>query len=58
MMILLASAGIASYTILVGAERSGTGEGRVYTITYLATDHFVNTSLASVTVTVPNDIGK
>jgi len=37
------------------AERSGKGEGRVYTITYKATDAFGNSAEASVTITVPHN---
>ena len=37
------------------AERSGTGTGRVYTITYTATDGAGNATSASCTVTVPHD---
>jgi len=36
------------------AERSGKGDGRIYTITYQATDAAGNISTASVTVTVPH----
>lgn len=36
------------------AERSGTGTGRVYTITYTATDHAGNVTVATATVTVPH----
>jgi endo-1,4-beta-xylanase len=38
---------------LLRAERSGTGSGRVYTITYEATDPSGNTTTASAAVTVP-----
>ena len=41
--------------IYLRAERSGTGSGRIYTITYTATDASGNTTTASVTVTVPHD---
>ncbi len=41
--------------ISLRAERSGTGSGRVYTITYEATDEAGNTVSASTTVTVPHD---
>lgn len=41
--------------IYLRAERSGKSDGRVYTITYRATDCAGNTSLASATVTVPHD---
>jgi hypothetical protein len=36
------------------AERDGTADGRVYTITYQATDSCGNTTIASVTVEVPH----
>ena len=36
------------------AERSGTGKGRVYTITYTATDYAGNVTVATATVTVPH----
>ena len=35
------------------AERSGIGTGRIYTITYMVTDACGNSSIATVTVTVP-----
>jgi hypothetical protein len=44
----------ADGTMLLRAERSGAGSGRVYTITYQATDIAGNTSVASATVTVPH----
>ena len=42
-------------TISLRAERSGSGQGRVYTITYQAVDSAGNTSTASATVTVPRN---
>jgi len=45
-------------TFKLRAERSDSGDGRVYTITYQATDACGNTTLATVTVTVPHDQGK
>jgi predicted extracellular nuclease len=45
-------------TFYLRAERSGLGEGRVYTIVYQATDTCGNTTLASATVTVPRDVRK
>ncbi len=39
------------------AERSGNGSGRVYTITYQATDACGNSTVATATVTVPHDQG-
>ena len=41
----------------VRAERSGTGTGRVYTITYQGADLAGNTANCSVTVSVPHDRG-
>ena len=41
--------------IYLRAERSGTGDGRVYTITYTATDSSGNKTNASATVTVPHN---
>ena len=37
------------------AERSGTGSGRVYTITVMCADVFGNSSTSNTTVTVPKD---
>ena len=37
------------------AERSGTGQGRTYTITYRATDASGNSAVASVTIAVPHN---
>ncbi|TRO48737.1 PKD domain-containing protein [Candidatus Bathyarchaeota archaeon] len=37
------------------AERSGTGQGRVYTITYSATDASGNSAEAAVTIVVPHN---
>lgn len=45
----------ADGNISLRAERSGTGTGRVYTVTYQATDASGNTADASATVTVPHD---
>jgi predicted extracellular nuclease len=44
------------YTFQLRAERSGMGEGRIYTITYQVTDACGNSSLASATVMVPRDV--
>ena len=40
-------------TFRLRAERSGLGDGRVYTITYEATDVCGNTTIESAEVTVP-----
>ena len=42
-------------SIRLRAERSGTGSGRIYTITYQAVDDSGNVAVASATVTVPHD---
>lgn len=44
--------------ISLRAERAGKGDGRIYTITYSATDFSGNTSTTSAIVTVPYDMGK
>jgi hypothetical protein len=44
---------VDDFTFRLRAERSGTGSGRVYTITYQATDACGNTTVATATVTVP-----
>jgi hypothetical protein len=45
-------------TVNLRAERSGTGTGRVYTITVLCMDKAGNSSTGIVTVAVPHDKGK
>lgn len=50
-----ADAGSEDYCFLLRAERSGLGEGRVYTVTYCATDAAGNMTCASADVTVPHD---
>jgi len=42
-------------SIYLRAERSGTGSGRIYTITYQAVDYSGNAAVARATVTVPHD---
>ncbi|MFC4102399.1 glycosyl hydrolase [Paenibacillus xanthanilyticus] len=49
-----AKIGTADAQIKLRAERSGKGNGRVYTITYKAFDHAGNQTTASVLVTVPH----
>jgi hypothetical protein len=41
--------------ISLRAERSGTGTGRVYALTYEATDYSGNVTTATVTVNVPHE---
>ncbi|MCK5215712.1 MAG: hypothetical protein KAR05_10210 [Candidatus Omnitrophica bacterium] len=45
-------------TLQLRAERSGTGDGRIYTITITATDISGNSSVATVEVVAPHDRGK
>jgi hypothetical protein len=42
-------------SIYVRSERSGTGNDRVYTITYQAVDDYGNTTVRSATVSIPHD---
>ena len=46
---------VDSFTFKLRAERAGTGSGRIYTITYQATDASGNTAIAFATVTVQLD---
>ncbi len=52
-----ASPGSPDTSVLLRAERSGDGSGRVYTLTYAATDASGNTTSALGVVTVPHDLG-
>jgi len=45
-------------TLLLRAERSGTGTGRVYTVATTCTDAAGNAATGYTTVTVPHDQGK
>lgn len=50
---------IDDFNFSLRAERSGNGSGRIYTVTYLASDDCGNNSeTASATVTVPHSKGK
>jgi predicted extracellular nuclease len=49
---------VDDYTFQLRAERAGTEADRVYTITYKATDGCGNSTIVSVTVTVPHDQGR
>jgi hypothetical protein len=46
---------IDDFTFHLRAERSGRGPGRIYTITYVATDASGNSVMATVTVNVPHN---
>ena len=46
---------INDFTFMLRAERSGKGSGRIYTVTYKATDASGNYVIASVTVEVPHN---
>jgi hypothetical protein len=48
---------VDTYKFKLRAERWDGGDGRVYTITYRVTDACGNSTEASVTVTVPHDLG-
>ena len=48
---------VDDYNFQLRAERLGSGDGRVYTITYEVTDACGNSTTASATVTVPHDQG-
>jgi hypothetical protein len=50
--------GIGTATALVRAERAGTGDGRVYTIGFKATDCNGNSCTGTTTVCVPHNDGK
>jgi hypothetical protein len=52
-----ADTGVADSTLLLRAERDGGGSGRIYTLTYGATDAAGNGTTALATVTVPHDLG-
>ena len=49
---------IDNHHIQLKAERSGNGNGRIYTITVTASDQSGNKNTKSTTVTVPHDQGK
>jgi len=44
---------VDDHTFLLRAERSSAGTGRLYTVTYGATDECGNTATATATVSVP-----
>ncbi|MBW6475024.1 MAG: ExeM/NucH family extracellular endonuclease, partial [Anaerolineaceae bacterium] len=49
---------VDDYNFKLRAERSDSGTGRIYTITYQVTDDYGNTTIQSVTVLVPISMGK
>jgi HYR domain-containing protein/thrombospondin type 3 repeat protein len=49
--------GTSDASVLLRAERSGNGPGRIYTLTYAATDASGNTASALGIVFVPQDLG-
>ena len=49
---------VDGHTVDLRAEREGTGNGRVYTITYEVSDASGNTTTATCQVAVPHDQGK
>ncbi len=51
------SLGVADTDLLLRAERAGGGDGRIYTVTYEATDASGNSMAAASIVTVPHDQG-
>ena len=48
---------VDAHHVLLRAQRSGTGTGRVYTITITCTDSANNSTVRTTTVTVPHDQG-
>jgi hypothetical protein len=52
-----AAVGTEDFLFQLRAERSGTGEGRTYTVTYSATDGSGNVATATAAVIVPHDQG-
>jgi len=52
-----AETGTEDYEFQLRAERAGADDGRVYTVTYTATDASGNSASASATVVVPHDMG-
>ncbi len=50
-----ANIGTEDYVFFVRAERSGNGDGRIYTVTYTVTDGSGNATSDSATVTVANN---
>ncbi|HVK40668.1 MAG TPA: hypothetical protein VNA88_19200 [Candidatus Kapabacteria bacterium] len=52
-----ATTGTADYAFQLRKQRDGSGDGRVYTVTYRVTDDCGNTATASATVSVPHDQG-
>lgn len=53
-----ADLGTADFSFLLRAERSGKGQGRIYTVTYTVTDGSGNSASASATVTIPKSASR
>jgi hypothetical protein len=53
-----ANYGTDDRSFLLRAERSGSGNGRIYTVTYKATDSSGNSTIRTAEVRVPHDQGK
>jgi calcineurin-like phosphoesterase family protein len=51
-----ADIGTADFDMKLRAERTGSGDGRIYTITYVATDEAGLTSIGRTAVLVPHDL--
>ncbi len=51
-----AETGTADFNFKLRAERSGTGDGRMYSVTYYATDISGNSASAGSSVSVPHDM--
>jgi len=51
-----AEIGTEDYAISLRAERQGEGDGRIYTITYTATDDSGNSAAADTAVIVPYEL--
>jgi hypothetical protein len=56
--IVITGAGVAPRIVQLRAERSGTGKGRVYTLTATATDLAGNTATATATCAVPLSVAR
>ena len=53
--VVIAPDGSGGYTIQLSADRLGTGNGRIYTLTATAVDNAGNAATTMATCTVPHD---